>query len=365
MHSISEDFIYYKSTLKPDLEKEKSCNSERRKQLEGKKFSGIDKNKTWKEWLNKNGFGIDNLLFSVKGTYMNSCRQNDVYEIEDFLATVQKQIAVSFDSCIDPSPYIDIYSEALTMMKYIRDYSEDDLDNDEQIIERTGKASFEYWDDDLYTSDSKVCRTESWAEVTRSFCRVEDNVKNFADDTPTWSQIVSSIDGGNNGKELEKIREKREKRARAEAISYVNANIPIPFLRIKPAQSDKTNSDDHSIISRLLKVIMAPIINARDNLNSPAHSSKSSLEVFSVNENLTNSSIKILEVQKMLISLTDNYSKSFAEQVSLEHTINSITESVKTTTKKRGGKETFYDFVSTLKSTEKVYSCSVPDPTLK
>ena len=363
MQKISQDVLYYKNTLPPILDTNKKCTSKQQKAVEDKIFPQTNPKITFKDWQ-KTNFDINNYLFSLSSLTINTCRQDDVYKLEDFLSHLQKRIHVSLSDCINPSKYIDIYEEALSMMKYIRDYDEDNDDNNKKIIERTGKTSFDYWDEELYAPDSKVCRTESWAEFTRSFCEISENIKNFGDDKPTWGEIFDFDKA--DSEQVKKIQESRKRKARANATAYVNANIPIPFLRIKAAQSSKTNSNEFSTISGFFKLLLAPIINIRDDLNSSAYSSNNSLEVFSIHENLTNSSVTVLEVHKMLESLSYNYSKSFAAQLSLEHTINEITESVKSTTGVGIGpkpKETFYDFVKKLQSTEDdvgAYKCRLP-----
>ena len=356
IQQASQDFLYYKNTLQIPQKCEQSTQEEE-KALSKKEELETLKN-IWKN-TEKKSFTQNDFIFSLKGTYMNNCRQNDTYQIQDFLARVQKEILISFDTCINPSAYKRIYEETLEIMKYIRDYDKDNPTHKDSPL-------LKYWDQDLYAEDSKVCATESWAEVTRAYCRVTQNLKNIANSSPSWTAIMSSINSETKNAEAQKIRKEQKAKARKEAEKYVSKGIQLPFLRIQPSQNKQTNRNEANNKTKQYNENTQANIDTQHNINSPAYT-QNLLDTFSKEQELMKGNIQAIDITNMLSDLEYNYSKSFAAQLSLEHNIHSITKSIQAMNGNTPGGNNAQTFPKFLKALYKIennkqpYQCRLYD----
>ncbi len=309
----------------------------------------------WKEWKAlqyNNYFGISNFIFSFSYLSGNTCKIKDIEKLRMQLEFFEKEINSYKQKCIDPSSInelTEIYGETSALMKFIRN-----TDNQNEADEN--EALKKYWYDDLYKKKSKICRTDSWEEVRRSWCDLSENLQNLKEN---FSDTGKSVNPFSNDP---KIKKQRELMAKQRAWTYIATSIQIPFLRIKPMQSTGTNAEETLNRNNFFNNLFDPILTLTGDINSEKYPSNDIQEILNTQEESFKEAIKLFEAQEMLKELSNKYGKTYAVQVSLESEINKLTDHIKDLYKKNSKDlRNLYGFVETLKKTEikSPNSCSV------
>ena len=255
-------------------------------------------------WTEKQAFWkFSDFLYSFNTFIGGGCLYRDTYKLEKQLEFFDNKIyKIIYSRCEFDKQLKSIYEDTAKVLRRIQ--------YNEQINQKYDK----YYLDSLYSWDSMQCHSEAYAKIKEEACELGEKFSFLETKKNTLKK-----------EETDSERDAKQQKAMvAKITSYLRSNLQIPFLRITPGKSKKTQMKEH---------IEKEAVHTED-VNAFASQAKKEIFSHDPSEGIKNTEILEKETNflysgvQMLSNISNEYSKSYAASITLAKKIQDISSDV-------------------------------------